>query len=646
MRKKAKRNISQDYFKSNKSNIFHYKKEVETVLKLNLSPYNESQSFNSINFPSLSSEKHAMNSMRVDNSINSNILDNIRNNTNNEENKYEKDLNKFTNSLKQLKTYYPNNTDLLELEKYAGVKTPTRIEHIKLENNLKEKLLSYEKEENEIRNKKEILENQLLNIDNKIIDQQLNIEVVMGIEKENNNKVIRDKLISKFEEEYNKKEKENDVKGRKKNYTNSKEFQEELDLFMQREEYNTKQKAKEIENDIINNKNEKKEINEKLNLTLENLKNIHKNKNYVIQKLYNHYLNLLHEGKDTRNEGLSWIIREIFNLDKKVMLSYMPEFLDKLCIQYLFSMTHLNVEISEIEKEIKVCKEEFKNFEFTNKRNNFLFKNNLNKSRKNNNPKEFIDEKNEGMYEYLKKIRQTFCSSPNYNRNIKFNNSQPYLFKNSKIHNNKNISFKKQKTLLSLPFINGDPNWLAKSNKEVDYTNQLLKDVINDHIPKILKVKDLAKMTRKSGYFMSGDEIKKVQNYLNLNKKLNNLRKKKENMKFNEMTRIFKEFQRNGYGEKFNIDKISVISALIGEDNVKSELIKQTKREKKYIEEILKGRMHKKILGTDKSASVKNIYAGIQFNELSKRFKGLGIFEDIKNNEEYEKRYNSYGNNI
>lgn len=36
----------------------------------------------------------------------------------------------------------------------------------------------------------------------------------------------------------------------------------------------------------------------------------------------------------------------------------------------------------------------------------------------------------------------------------------------------------------------------------------------------------------------------------------------------------------------------------------------------------------------------------IQFNDLSKRFKGLGIFEDIKNNEEYEKRYNSYGNNI
>ena len=61
-------------------------------------------------------------------------------------------------------------------------------------------------------------------------------------------------------------------------------------------------------------------------------------------------------------------------------------------------------------------------------------------------------------------------------------------------------------------------------------------------------------------------------------------------MKLNEITRIFKEFQRNDYAQRFNIDKISVISALIGEDNVNSELIKQAKREKKYIEEIMKGK--------------------------------------------------------
>ena len=81
---------------------------------------------------------------------------------------------------------------------------------------------------------------------------------------------------------------------------------------------------------------------------------------------------------------------------------------------------------------------------------------------------------------------------------------------------------------------------------------------------------------------MNGEEIKKVQNYL----KLNNLRKKKENMKLNEITRIFKEFQRNDYGQRFNIDKISVMSALIGEDNVNSELIKQAKREKNILKKL------------------------------------------------------------
>ena len=81
---------------------------------------------------------------------------------------------------------------------------------------------------------------------------------------------------------------------------------------------------------------------------------------------------------------------------------------------------------------------------------------------------------------------------------------------------------------------------------------------------------------------MNGEEIKKVQNYL----KLNNLRKKKENMKLNEITRIFKEFQRNDYGQRFNIDKISVMSALIGEDNANSELIKQAKREKNILKKL------------------------------------------------------------
>ena len=60
-------------------------------------------------------------------------------------NKYEKDLNQFNISLNKLKKNYTNNLDLLELEKYTGIKAPTRTEHIKLENNLTRQISSCEK---------------------------------------------------------------------------------------------------------------------------------------------------------------------------------------------------------------------------------------------------------------------------------------------------------------------------------------------------------------------------------------------------------------------------------------------------------------------------------------------------------------------
>ena len=642
MRKKPKSHFSQEFYKTKNTNIFRYKKEVETVLKLSLIPYNESLSFNTFNYPSSNQTETTNDNKRYANSISTHILDSIKNDDNNTDNKIEKERNQFTYSLKQLKTFYPNNAEIIELEKTAGVKLPTRVEHMKIEKKLKEQILSYEKEENEAKNKKELLENQLIDINKKIDDQLLNIEVVVGIEKENNQKAIRDKLKSKFEEEYNKKENDNERKlNRKRRYSVNKDFQDELDLFIQREEYNNKQKAKVIEDDIINNKKTKKDIIEKLNLVLEDLKTIHVKKNFVMQKLYNHYLNVLHEGKDTRNEGLSWIIREIFNLDKKVMLSYMPEFLDKLCIQYLFNITHLNIEISDVEKQIKECKEEFKSLGVINKGNNFLTKNSLIKEKRTSN---IFNGKNEVMYQYLERIRQTFCNSPRYNSNTKINNSKSYIIKNTENNKNRKSTYKKYKSIFSLPFINGDPNWLTKANKEVNYTNQLLIDDINQNIPKVLRVKDLEKMTKQSGYFMNSDEIKKVQNFLNLNKKLNILKKKKENLKLNEMSRIFKEFQRNEYGEKFNIDKKSVISALLGEDNVKSEMIKQVKREKKYIEEILKGRMHKKFSNSDKARLVKKISIRNKSNNYNTKNKTIVSVENDKDNESNKKRFYSSEN--
>ena len=92
------------------------------------------------------------------------------NNVNNiQYDRYRKELNRFSDSLRQLKTYFPNNTELKELEKSIGVMAPARIEHIKLENNLKDQINEIDMQEKSLRATKDILENELVNLDKKIL---------------------------------------------------------------------------------------------------------------------------------------------------------------------------------------------------------------------------------------------------------------------------------------------------------------------------------------------------------------------------------------------------------------------------------------------------------------------------------------------
>mgnify|MGYP007101905816 CR=1 FL=1 len=633
MKKIPKKINTKECSKSSNSKVFHYKKDVETVLRLTIKQYNEPP-FTALNSRakalSMSPIRNNIKRLSMRKNINSSIKEN--NNNNIQYDKYRKELNRFSDSLKQLKTSFPNNTEIKELEKSIGIMAPVRLEHIKLENNLKDQIHEIDVQETSLQSTKDLLEAQMITIDRRIMDQELNKEVALEMEKENNNKIIKDKLINELQNQFLSKDKDkenndnNNIKIKKRTLTSSREFQERLELYMKREEYLTKQKEKEIEKDIINNKQNKKVVIEQLNNINDNLKNLHKIRNFFIQKLYEHYLNVLKDGKDTRNEGLSWVIREIFALDKKVMLSYMPKFLDKCCIKYIFDMTHLNIKITEVENQIKKTKEEFKKVGIINKGDETLVNESIIKA---NQHKRNL---NEITKNYWEKIRQTFGS------NNKFINKKNFLNKNLELNlddnnNNKvngNKTFKKKSVFLNIPFIAGDPNAITISipNNEISHINKLLKDgqKQNEKIPDVLKIKDYEKLSHNSGYFLNNEEIKKVQNYLSLKNQLNSLRKKKETMKTNEMTRIFKEFQRNDYENRFNIDKITVISALIGEDNLNSELVKQTKREKKYIEEIMKGRMHKKMKSVDKAMMEKNLL-GENINPLNKMVKSMEGFE-------------------
>ena len=58
----------------------------------------------------------------------------------------------------------------------------------------------------------------------------------------------------------------------------------------------------------------------------------------IKNELIVHYHSLLSDGLDTRYEGLSWIIKAIWNLGSNVLLSFLPKYLDEECIIHLFKV--------------------------------------------------------------------------------------------------------------------------------------------------------------------------------------------------------------------------------------------------------------------------------------------------------------------
>lgn len=580
-------NNRKKFYKSTKKkkiiNKFDLKNDIETVLKLNMKNYPSSGNMTSIDFT-----KNKNNIF-----FNNKEEDIIKS-------KAEEEFNTLAISIRKLKTYYPNIKDEVFNENYTNGQIPSRTEHINLEENIKSKIKKLSKKESELRKNQENLENFIKNLDKSMEDEELNIEAITNLDNNisQKQKNITEKIISEMLSKTPFRDK---MKNKKIIDTNSKEFKEQLDLYLMREDYNTSQKIKDIKESIEKNKILKNEKLKELNDINENLKKVHENKKKEIEDLFMHYLNILKEGKDTRNEGLSWIIREIFNLDKKVIASFFPKFLDKLCIKYLFNITHINMKITELEKQIKICKADFKDkglIKHIKKldendiltQRNIATKENLIKikSQFSNNFKRSKDNKmsKNNVLEPLKAEENKKIST--YLNNI--SNTEPNKLKRT--HFKKNSDIKKDEN--NLPYIRGDPNnIMGGKDQGISYTNKLTKSEMKASIkiPPIIRIKDFNKMSFIKYHFTPNDIIK-VNNFFSLRRKLSKLREEKDMLKTNEMDRIFKEFQRNNYAQKYNVDKIKVISALIGEDNINNELFRQERREKIYFDQITKSQLY------------------------------------------------------
>ena len=327
----------------------------------------------------------------------------------------------------------------------------------------------------------------------------------------------------------------------------------------------TKQKSDRFTKEIIELKERKKITWEKIDIYNEKLKKLHSIQHKIKDSLYMYYLSILKEGKDTRDEGLAWVIAEILNLGKKVLISHVPKYLDEKSILYLFIKAHIILKIKYIEKKI-----------------NELNDNEKDKANKEIKKITLRDNLKLKARKTLNNIKEKFIFNK-YENNIK---KMP-LIENEKNSSNLNpISLNKYK--ISSLFLKKSDKKLSKSNSMIIYKhrNNYLQDEKGNDISNNIKINENKKLLLKQNKKIS------FEKYIAWKDEIEKLKELKETLKEKEMERIFEEFRLKKYSKKYNIDKKIVLSALIGEQNITKEFTIQNKKEKLLKEERGKTRLY------------------------------------------------------
>ena len=512
--------------------------------------------------------------------------------------------NNLSTSIQKLKTLIPDINKKMANNYSAIINIPKKDYKVESNENYLNSVLThlYQKVK-KIKNKKFLVENELNNIEKEINDKQLFIELAKD---DNFQKNIKLKIIQKFEQEYNEsKNKElNDITNSQTNSIDKKElfslknkYKDEKEIKEQKiseskkaiEEKNiidelkerafksklnnmiltnqilTKQKSDRFIKEIIELKERKKITWEKIDIYNEKLKKLHSIQHKIKDSLYMYYLSILKEGKDTRDEGLAWVIAEILNLGKKVLISHVPKYLDEKSILYLFIKAHIILKIKYIEKKI-----------------NELNDNEKDKANKEIKKITLRDNLKLKARKTLNNIKEKFIFNK-YETNIK---KMP-LIENEKNSSNLNpISLNKYK--ISSLFLKKSDKKLSKSNSMIIYKhrNNYLQDEKGNDISNNIKINENKKSLLKQNKKIS------FEKYIAWKDEIEKLKELKETLKEKEMERIFEEFRLKKYSKKYNIDKKIVLSALIGEQNITKEFTIQNKKEKLLKEERGKTRLY------------------------------------------------------
>ena len=504
-------------------------------------------------------------------------------------------------------------------KKKTGTKYENKLENIYKENFLEKKRAEIELKISKIKSLMKPLSMELANTLKKIENYKLDLEIINNFNFSENN--FRKIYLSQLKSNSNSIKSDFTNRSSSLNSSNTDKIKsKELDLYIKREKAKLNNK-KLIAMEKLSKFNIKRDsILSKYNSCETELHDLKKELTKIKDKLILHYHKLLFEAKDTRSEGLSWIIRALWKLKTNVLLSYLPKFLDKKSIEFLFKYSDKLVEIEQIQKKIQEKKDYLKNFGKQIERLSIkLLKDDMKENNNyNNNDNEKKEENSDIIYPKRKKRLKThrppsqlilknmrrkkilMTESPIKALERLLSQSPKKSDKNEKEKTSSDFDDETFKTSLydtkkSLININSNFDKMKpKNNKIIQNLEMMLEnpnylDQLTNHLSPTnnLKIVDYENMNNyKIEDIYDSNLVKIFNEHKNLLIKLKEKKVEAEKFVKNELDRIGKCFYIEDYSGKYNTDLKTVVCALIGEDNSKLEVFRLQKEQKEYFRTI------------------------------------------------------------
>ena len=412
--------------------------------------------------------------------------------------------------LKKMKENIDSNPDI-ELKRMGKYKAKQTTDENDIES--KEKVKILEKKYNDdlseyknIKQEKEKLGEHILNLINIIEDYKLELYTFTNYTNE---------LYKQFLEKKEDKKTEIINKMKKLSYDRIDEYNsldEELHKLNTNDRFDFIEEIKIKKINVTENLMKAEELLKKLqekklgmNDKTKELKNKIKENKINLIKLYHISL---YEGLDFRYEGLSSVIRAIWNLGVEVDVKYMPKYLDKILINFLFEHAKLVIEMNNWRKQLEISKEKFIKGLEEWKKDNIVDNYKLNSQRSSN------------------------------------NNSDVDIFKTKLDDKDKKIFARSDKFMKN--YYNKYSHLI--DNKEKNELNEYRQSRLENRIALPKKFIEQYKLIEKGNII-----IQKMHN-------------KMRNMEKNEIVRLCREFSFNNYGNMYKVCPYIIVSAICGNE--------------------------------------------------------------------------------